>query len=324
MSSLRSVLLAALGAGFIVVSAATAQADDPLAKQGVAPDKASAALLQKVVQQIVAGRTVSPLEDNALATWEGIRKQAQDLTPGTARALEDFVSLSEGRAETERQAGREMVAFDLRAFADMAQELLQRSSMHAAKQDAQPASAVAVQAGPLPTTAPVTATPQTTGPQTTGPLTTASVTTAPLADNVPPPRIEPAAAPVKVPTGDTMFALATPKPPAPLRAPLMQDQTAAQLTSRGDAMLAIKDISAARKLYEQAANLGNAAAAKGLARTYDPDYIRKLGVIGMRPDVTMAVSWYDRAAALGDRESAQRMQQLDAMAGTELPGKDAR
>jgi hypothetical protein len=320
MSSLRSVLLAALGAGFIVVSAATAQAVDPLAKQGVAPDKASAALLQKVVQQIVAGRTVSPLEDNALATWEGIRKQAQDLTQGTARALEDFVSLSESRAETERQAGREMVAFDLRAFADMAQELLQRSSMHAATQDAQ----TAVQAGPLPTTAPVTATPQTTGPQTTGPLTTASVTTAPLADNVPPPRIEPAAAPVKVPTGDTMFALATPKPPAPLRAPLMQDQTAAQLTSRGDAMLAIKDISAARKLYEQAANLGNAAAAKGLARTYDPDYIRKLGIIGMRPDVTMAVSWYDRAAALGDRESAQRMQQLDAMAGTELPGKNAR
>lgn len=264
--------------------------------------------------------TVSPLEDNALATWEGIRKQAQDLTQGTARALEDFVSLSESRAETERQAGREMVAFDLRAFADMAQELLQRSSMHAATQDAQ----TAVQAGPLPTTAPVTATPQTTGPQTTGPLTTASVTTAPLADNVPPPRIEPAAAPVKVPTGDTMFALATPKPPAPLRAPLMQDQTAAQLTSRGDAMLAIKDISAARKLYEQAANLGNAAAAKGLARTYDPDYIRKLGIIGMRPDVTMAVSWYDRAAALGDRELAQRMQQLDAMAGTELPGKDAR
>jgi Sel1 repeat-containing protein len=303
MRSLRSVLLAALGAGFIVVSAAAARADDPLVKQGVAPDKASAALLQKVVQQIVAGRTVSPLEDNALATWEGVRKQAQDLTPGTARALEDFVSLSESRAETERQAGREMVAFDLRAFADMAQELLQRSSMHAAAQemhaaaqDTQPAAAAA----------------------------TASITTAPLADNVPAPRIEPAAAPVKVPTGDTMFALATPKPPAPLRAPPMQDQTAAQLTSRGDAMLAIKDISAARKLYEQAANLGNAAAAKGLARTYDPDYIRKLGVIGMRPDVTMAVSWYDRAAALGDRESAQRMQQLDAMAGTELPGKDAR
>jgi Sel1 repeat-containing protein len=319
MRSLRSVLLAALGAGFIVVSAATVQAGDPLAKQGVATDKASAALLQKVVQQIVAGRTVSPLEDNALATWEGIRKQAQDLTPGTARALEDFVSLSESRAETERQAGREMVAFDLRAFADMAQELLQRSSMHPATQDAQPTAAAAVQASPPPTTAPPI-----TAPQATGPLTTASVTTAPLADNVPPPRIEPAAAPVKVPTGDTMFALATPKPPAPLRAPPMQDQTAAQLTSRGDAMLAIKDISAARKLYEQAANLGNAAAAKGLARTYDPDYIRKLGVIGMRPDVTMAVSWYDRAAALGDRESAQRMQQLDAMAGTGLPGKDAR
>ena len=89
-------------------------------------------------------------------------------------------------------------------------------------------------------------------------------------------------------------------------------------------MLAIKDISAARKLYEQAANLGSAAAARGLARTYDPGYVSTLGIVGMRPDVTMAASWYDRAAALGDRESAQRMQQLDAMVGATPPEKASR
>lgn len=306
MRSLRSILPAVLGVCF-VVSAATARADEPAAKPGVAPDQGTPALLRKVVQQIVAGHTVSPLEDNALATWEEIRKRAQDLTPGTAHALEDFVNQSEGRAETERQAGHEMVAFDLRAFADMAQELLQRNSTHAATQDAQPAAATAVQAEQ---------------PLTTGPLTTAPLTTAPLANNVPPPRIEPAAAPVKIPTGDTVFALATPKAPAPLRAPPVQDQTAALLTSRGDTMLAIRDISAARKLYEQAANLGSAAAAKSLARTYDPAYSDKLGIVGMRADMTMAASWYDRAAALGDHESAQRLQQLDAMSGTALSGKD--
>ena len=76
MTLLRAVLLAALWVCFTVLSAATALADDPLAKQGVAPDQDSAALLQKVVHQIVAGHTVSPLEDNALATWEGVRKRA--------------------------------------------------------------------------------------------------------------------------------------------------------------------------------------------------------------------------------------------------------
>jgi TPR repeat protein len=98
---------------------------------------------------------------------------------------------------------------------------------------------------------------------------------------------------------------------------------AATFTSRGDAMLAIKDISAARKLYEQAANLGSAAAAKGLARTYDPAYADKLSIVGMRPDLAMAASWYDRAAALGDREAAKRVHELEAMLGAPPPAKTA-
>jgi hypothetical protein len=291
MTSLRGVLFAALVTCSVAVATATARADGPPANPSAAADQESRALLQKVLHQIVAGRTVSPLEDNALATWEGIRKRAQDLTPGTVRALQDFVSLSETRAATEREAGREMVAFDLQAFADMAQELLQRRT------DPAPAS------------------------QTAAVQPTPSVTPAPLTNVVPAPLIEPAAARVKDPISDTVTAVAVPKPSTPPPAPPMQDQTAALMTSRGDAMLAIKDVSAARKLYEQAADLGSAAAAKGLARTYDPRYVQNLGIVGMRPDVTMAAGWYDRAAALGDRESAQRMQELDAMVGTAPPVK---
>lgn len=291
MTSLRGVLFAALVTCSVAVATVTARADGPPPNPSAAADQESRALLQKVLHQIVAGRTVSPLEDNALATWEGIRKRAQDLTPGTVRALQDFVSLSETRAATEREAGREMVAFDLQAFADMAQELLQHRT------DPAPAS------------------------QTAAVQPTPSVTPAPLTNVVPAPFIEPAAARVKDPIGDTVTAVAVPKPSTPPPAPPMQDQTAALMTSRGDAMLAIKDVSAARKLYEQAADLGSAAAAKGLARTYDPRYVQNLGIVGMRPDITMAAGWYDRAAALGDRESAQRMQELDAMVGSAPPAK---
>jgi TPR repeat protein len=188
-----------------------------------------------------------------------------------------------------------MVAFDLQAFADMAQELLQRGAAHTSASSAeqsgnkQPASAAAV----------------------------------PVSPTVAPP-VQPAAASVKMPADNAVTAFAAPvtpsPPPAPPSAPPQpspaQERMAATLASRGDAMLAIKDISAARKLYEQAAHLGSAAAAAELARTYDPGYIGKLDIIGMRPDVAMAATWYVRAAALGDRQAAQRMHELDAMLGT--------
>jgi hypothetical protein len=282
-----SAALSVVCAWLIAISAAAAPPESSTATQGVAPDQESEALLLKVVHQIVVGHTVSPLDDSALGTWEEVRKRAQEPTPAVTRALEDFIKLSESRAATERSAGHEMVAFDLRAFGDMAQELLQ----HALDTQSHPEQA-AVPAG-----------------------------AAPPPSDVSPPPVEPTAAAVKAPTSDATVALAVPIAPPARQFTPAQEQMAATLTSRGDAMLAIKDISAARKLYEQAATMGNAAAAKGLARTYDPDYVKRLGIIGMRPDVAMAASWYDRAAALGDREAAQRVQELDAMLGTPPPAK---
>ncbi len=64
-------------------------------------------------------------------------------------------------------------------------------------------------------------------------------------------------------------------------------------------MLAQKDISAARKFYEYAANAGSARAATALARTYDPAFAAQLGELGLRPDPALAAAWYRKAAELG-------------------------
>jgi hypothetical protein len=71
--------------------------------------------------------------------------------------------------------------------------------------------------------------------------------------------------------------------------------TAAFYAARGDAMLASKDISAARKFYEYAADAGSARAAVALARSYDPAFTTQLGP---RADGELAASWYRRAEQL--------------------------
>jgi TPR repeat protein len=85
---------------------------------------------------------------------------------------------------------------------------------------------------------------------------------------------------------------------------------AAQYAGHGDQMLAIKDISAARRFYEYAANAGSARAAAALARTFDPTFFPQFGVIGLRPEPALAAIWYRKAAALGDRNAEAMLQNL--------------
>jgi TPR repeat protein len=87
---------------------------------------------------------------------------------------------------------------------------------------------------------------------------------------------------------------------------------AAMYVSRGNEMLAIKDISAARKFYEYAADAGSAAGAMALAKTLDPTYLAGLGVIGLKPDLALAATFYRKAAALGDPDAKARLQALGA------------
>ena len=74
-------------------------------------------------------------------------------------------------------------------------------------------------------------------------------------------------------------APAPPKPTAP--APRYAAPDPAALVARGDAMLELGDVSAARLLYERAAALGNAKAATAAGKTYDPAFL--ISICGLRP-----------------------------------------
>ncbi len=136
------------------------------------------------------------------------------------------------------------------------------------------------------------------------PATVAAPPTTPVAA-LPP---APVAAP---PLPPAATAVPAPRPATPAAAPL-PPAVVATLIRRGQAMLAIGDISAARLLYERAALAGSGEAAAALGRTYDSEALARLGTRGIQPDPKMAVAWYRRAVALGDTASASLLQRLEA------------
>ena len=82
------------------------------------------------------------------------------------------------------------------------------------------------------------------------------------------------------------------------------------LLSRGNAMLALGDISAARLLYERAAALGSARAATALGNTYDAAFLASIQAKGIVADQAAAIVWYRKAAALGDTEAVRQLKRL--------------
>jgi TPR repeat protein len=84
----------------------------------------------------------------------------------------------------------------------------------------------------------------------------------------------------------------------------------AALIARGESFLALGDISAARLLYERAAESGSARAMTALGKTYDPGFLDRAKVIGIRPDPALAAEWYRKAAAFDDGEAALRLKAL--------------
>jgi TPR repeat protein len=80
--------------------------------------------------------------------------------------------------------------------------------------------------------------------------------------------------------------------------------------TRGDDMLKIRDVSAARRFYETAANAGGGRAAMALGRTYDPAFLSQMQVVGLRPDPVVAATWYRRAAELGVPAAAAELRAL--------------
>lgn len=102
--------------------------------------------------------------------------------------------------------------------------------------------------------------------------------------------------PDAAPAAKTALAKALPeaRPPA--------TDTAA-LVSRGDTLFGLRDIVSARLFYERAANAGNAQAAIRLGETFDPSFLARAGLSGVRGDPAVAVHWYRRARELGANEA---------------------
>lgn len=87
--------------------------------------------------------------------------------------------------------------------------------------------------------------------------------------------------------------------------------------TRGDKAMANGDVIAARRFYELAASYGSARAATAVGRTYDPIYLRALGVRGLPPEVDKARYWYERAQQQGDAEARSNLNRLlDIIEGT--------
>jgi hypothetical protein len=95
--------------------------------------------------------------------------------------------------------------------------------------------------------------------------------------------------------------------PAAARLP---PQVIQALLQRADALLAGGDVFAARLLYERAADAGSAAAATGVGKTFDPEALGRMGVVGLRSDAKAAANWYRRAVALGESEAQVLLDRL--------------
>ncbi|HJU15319.1 MAG TPA: hypothetical protein VJ770_02510 [Stellaceae bacterium] len=83
-----------------------------------------------------------------------------------------------------------------------------------------------------------------------------------------------------------------------------------RLRQAGDAQLVDGDVASARLFYQRAADIGDAGAAFALGNSFDPAFLERLGVRGMRGDAATAARWYRRARALGDPYAAKALKAL--------------
>jgi hypothetical protein len=70
------------------------------------------------------------------------------------------------------------------------------------------------------------------------------------------------------------------------------------LVRRGEGLLAQGDVAGARLFFGRAAADGDPRGATGMARSFDPEALRKLRVLGIRPDPEQAAQWYARSKVL--------------------------
>jgi hypothetical protein len=83
-----------------------------------------------------------------------------------------------------------------------------------------------------------------------------------------------------------------------------------RLINRGEAFLAQGDVSAARLVLLRAAEARDPRAALALGSTFDPNVLKRMGVVGVQADPDQARAWYERAAEFGSGDANQRLSAL--------------
>jgi hypothetical protein len=83
------------------------------------------------------------------------------------------------------------------------------------------------------------------------------------------------------------------------------------LLERGDAMLRLGDVSAARMLFVRAAELGIGIAALKVADTYDPAFLAEHNLRGIKADPVEAETWYRKAQAMGEPQAEEHLKSLE-------------
>lgn len=155
------------------------------------------------------------------------------------------------------------------------------------------------------------------------PAAVAPVRAAPVAP--PPSPASPPPPPVVAAPAVVAPAIVTPTPPpapppappasaapAPVAQATQDPAVLSALLRRGEQLLAIGDVSGARRFFERAANGGSGQAALAMGQTFDPAGLAAIGARGIPPDRAAALSWYRRAAALGEADAAPRIAALEA------------
>lgn len=111
--------------------------------------------------------------------------------------------------------------------------------------------------------------------------------------------------------GDPLIAAAAgPADPAAPRRQTLTQTRAKEFMARGNQLLELGDIAAARLFYELAMDHGETGAATAVGKTYDPLYLRERGVLGAGGDPDIAMAWYRRAIEAGDLEAVARLKAL--------------
>ncbi len=122
--------------------------------------------------------------------------------------------------------------------------------------------------------------------------------------------VEAAPAPRQEPPKETAPSKSRDNVPAFNVGRALTELDALQLLRRGLNMLSSGNVAAAQLLLERAADLGSGDAALALATTYDgaPGAPRRGSAV--RPNVDLALRWYERAAALGVEGAQKRLAEL--------------